>query len=290
MKNLLLFILICAFNNQSFAQDLIVTNDGDSIHCKITKIKGGNIYFAFRYENENRKTLLPKSKVSDYTKNFFKTSEVESAKEKANEDFRRFRFAVNSGFSYQTAKINEDIPDDFKSYIKNLKSGFHIGGKLSYFFNEVYGFGLKYTLFKTSNSIDNIYLEDTNGIRTYGQMSDNILINFIGPVFSTRIFNRSNRNAFIADISVGYAHYQNNKILIDKFQITGGTIALGIDLGYDVSLSHQLKLGFQVGLLSGSLSKYHLNNGRRVQLIKLEKGEYESLNRLDFSLGLRFEL
>ena len=43
MKHIFLFILFSILVNGINAQDLIVTNDGDSINCKIAKIKAENI-------------------------------------------------------------------------------------------------------------------------------------------------------------------------------------------------------------------------------------------------------
>ncbi len=92
-----------------------------------------------------------------------------------------FRVALNAGYSYQIGKIADGVPADFKDYIKHLKSGYHFGGDLSYYFNESLGFGLKYYLFKASNSMNNIYLEDIEGNRTYGKMSDDLTITFFWP-------------------------------------------------------------------------------------------------------------
>ena len=46
----------------------------------------------------------------------------------------------------------------------------------------------------------------------------------------------------------------------------------------------RIKLSF----LSGTMDKYNLSNGVQTETIKLEKGEYANLSRIDFSVGLRF--
>lgn len=59
-------------------------------------------------------------------------------------------------------------------------------------------------------------------------------------------------------------------------------------MGYDVKLSEDLSLGFQFSILRGLLTKYDLTDGGYTEEIQLEKDSYESLNRIDFSVGLVF--
>lgn len=285
----MIIVLLITFCKEAvFAQDLIVTNEGDSINCKITKVKTDNIYFTFKHKDEIRSTLLPMSNVKTHQIDFYQTSEVPKEKVVGYEDYQHFRLAINGGYSYQTAKVAESVPSDFKDYVKELKSGYHFGGDFTYYFTEPLGFGFKYYLFKTSNSLDNIYLEDTDGNRTYGKMSDNLTISFIGPSFSTRLLNHDKSNAFLMNLSLGYMGYSNDKVIIDKYKMTGSTMGLSFDIGYDIGLSENLSLGFQISFISGTLFEYEWDDGSIKETVKLEKGEYESLNRIDFSVGLRF--
>ena len=288
MKNIFIIALLVFISNSIYSQDLIVTNEGDSINCKITKVKADNIYFIFKYKDEIRSTLLPMTGVKIHQFDYYQNSEVPEGKVLGYENYQHFRLAVNGGYSYLTAKVGESVPGDFKDYIKELKSGYHLGGDLTYFFTEPLGFGIKYYLFKSSNSLDNIYREDSDGNRTYGKMSDDLTISFIGPTFSTRLLNHNKNKAFIMNVSLGYMGYSNDKIIIDKYKMTGSTMGLSFDIGYDIALSENLSLGFHISSLTGTLFEYVWNDGGRTETIKLEKGEYESLNRIDFSVGLRF--
>lgn len=288
MKNLLISLLLLFMANALFAQDLIVTSEGDSLNCKITKVKAENIYFAFKHKNEIRNTLLPLSSVKVHQYNFYETTEVPKGKVIGYKNYQHFRVALNAGYSYQIGKIADGVPADFKDYIKHLKSGYHFGGDLSYYFNESLGFGLKYYLFKASNSMNNIYLEDIEGNRTYGKMSDDLTITFFGPTFSTRLLNNDKSNALFTNLSFGYLGYSNNKVVIDHYKMTGNTLGLAIDIGYDIGLSENISIGFQASYIMGVLSKYDWHDGTSTQTIELDKGSYESLNRFDLSVGIRF--
>lgn len=204
MKMYLVLVLLIFTANSIFSQDLIVTTGDDSINCKITNVKAESIYFTFKHKDEIRSTLLSISDVKTHRFNYFQTSEVPKEKVVMRDNYKHFRFAINGGYSYQTAKVSENVPSDFKNYIKTLKSGYHFGGDLIYYFNEPLGIGVKYYLFKSSNSLDNIYIEDTYGNRTYGKMSDDLSISFIGPTFSTRLINQNKTNTFLSNISLGY--------------------------------------------------------------------------------------
>jgi len=288
MKVLLVLAALIFVTNSIFSQDLIVTNDGDSINCKITKVKTENIYFTFKHKDEIRSTLLPVSNIKTHQFDYYQTSEVPKEKVSAYQDYQHFRFSINAGYSYQIAKVAESVPSDFKDYVNELKSGYHFGGDLIYYFTEPLGFGIKYYIFKSSNSADNIYRQDINGSTTYGKMSDDITISFIGPTFSTRLLSLDKSNALILNLSLGYMGYSNDKVVIDSYKMTGSTMGLSFDIGYDIGLSENLSLGFQISLLNGTLFEYEWNDGSTTKTIDLKKEEYESLRRIDFSVGLRF--
>lgn len=82
-------------------------------------------------------------------------------------------------------------------------------------------------------------------------------------------------------MSIDYMRYSNDKVIVDHYKMTVG-------LSYDIGLSESLSLGFQISYLTGNLSQYEIDNGTTTETIKLERGSYESLNRFDFSVGLRF--
>ena len=154
MKKLLIILLFSSlYNVLIYSQDLIVTNEGDSINCKITKIKADYVYFTFKHKEEIRNTLLPISDITKYHYNYYQHREVPKEKVVGYEKYQHFRMSLNGGYSYQTARVHESVPVDFKDYIKEMKKGYHFGGDLTYYFTEPLGFGFKYFIFKTSNEM-----------------------------------------------------------------------------------------------------------------------------------------
>ncbi|MFV0268376.1 MAG: hypothetical protein ACK5HT_14710 [Draconibacterium sp.] len=288
MKRLYLVLVLAALFFSGYSQDLIITTKGDSINCKITKVKKDHVYFTFKHNTEVRSTLLAVSDVKYHQKNFYEIAAVPKNKVIGFGNYLRFRVAINGGFSYETAKVGDNVPADFKDYVKDLKSGYHYGGDITYYFSEPLGVGLKFNQFNSSNDID-IYLDDEYGNRTYGKMSDDLSISFIGPMFSTRLLSNSKKNAFLLNLAMGYMGYSNDKVIGGyKYDMTGSSFGMALDLGYDIGISEKLSLGFQLSLFAGSLTKYKQDDGISVETVKLEKGSYESLNRIDLSVGLRF--
>jgi hypothetical protein len=69
MKFLFTLMFFLTYLTNVRSQDLIVTEKGDSLNCKITQIKSKYIYFTFKYENEIRNTLLPLGQLNITKKN-----------------------------------------------------------------------------------------------------------------------------------------------------------------------------------------------------------------------------
>ena len=154
MRKIFVFFAIAILHQfAASAQDLLVTVEGDSLNCKITKIKGDYIYFTFSHQGEIRNTLLSQSQVKKYQYNFHATSDIQPHQITGYKpEFPHWRLAVNGGWSYRLAPIADGFTSVEKEYLKGLKSGFAFSCDATYFFGEMFGVGMKYDLFKSSNS------------------------------------------------------------------------------------------------------------------------------------------
>lgn len=282
-----LFLLFLASSTFVYSQDLVVTSEGDSLNCKITKIKENSIYFTFKHKDEIRNTLLPLVQVKYHQHNFYQIAVVPANKIISNEIYPHFRVAINGGFSYRTAKLADDIPSDFENYMKELKYGYHYGLDLSYYFSEQLGIGIKYSIYKSKNEIDNISVTRPDGSTQYGKMSDNISINFIGPFISTRLLNANKKNGLLMNLGIGYLGYKDYTVLVTDYTIKGSTLGLCWDIGYDIGISKNLAIGFQLSYMIGTLTQYDISDETTTKTVKLKNDNRESLSRIDLSIGLR---
>lgn len=265
------------------AQDLLVTVEGDSLNCKITNIKGNHIYFTFMYKEEIRNTLLPMDQVRNYRFKFYPESTVPAAMAKAYRgDYPKYKIGFGGGLSNRLAKVNSNTPAVMNEYIKDLKSGYNYGFDIIYYFSEGLGLGIKYVGYNSKASLEYVYITGTRET-----LSDDITINFAGPILSTRRLSVSKMNNFYANVGIGYMSYTDNAIAISAFTIKGYTAGMALDIGYDIGLSKKFALGLQVSAFNGVITRMEYTAGGRTQSVKLDKGNYEGLLRVDFTVGLR---
>lgn len=288
MRKLIFLIAFVIAASLVKAQDLIVTNTNDSLDCRITKVTNDHIYFSYLNNGELRKTLISKKDVKQFTKANPGSNESISVAGDFKPIFSRFRLAVNGGFSNRLGKVAKS---DFETYLKDLKKGSNIGVDASYFISESVGFGIKFSSFSANNKLNNVTMDsDGDGLPNNGSISDDITITFVGPGYSTRVVS-TNGNAFISSLSIGYLGYLNHSEVINyPFDLKGSTLGIALDLGYDIKLSDRLSIGAQCSLLRGTLTSITQVDGNYSRKIDLDKDEYESLSRLDFSVGLRLNL
>jgi len=296
MKQKLLLLFLINFSCTVFSQDLIVTTEGDSIRCKITKVEPERIYFSHYSEGVIHETLLPISSIKMYETKFYGTPEYIEESGKLNYNyaqpkasFPRLRIAAQGGYSYRLAKVPEDLGTLLEEYIKKLKSGYHLEGDINYFLSQKFGLGLKYSYYQSKNRLNDIYIEFDDGTIATGDMSDFIKINYYGLVLSFRDISKNQSGAWLGSLSFGYMTYYNNaEFIVEKMDITGGTVGMAVDLGYDFFLSEGFGLGLGFSFSIGTLSELEVDNGSTNNTVKLDSESFENLSRVDLSLGLRF--
>lgn len=282
-------MLIALSSFKVLSQDLIVTIEGDSINCKISKVRSENIYFTYRHDLEIINTFLPLLKIKTKQFNYYSRSEIPQDWNSGIGEFKPIQFSIDGGLSLEIARLAESIPDDLIDYYQNLKSGFNIGASIFYYLDETVGIGIKYHCFLSSNNIENVNFTDPFGRTHLGNLSNKLKISFYGPSFSLRYLYGKGQSSFYSNYYAGYIHYKDDAVMFDSYKITGGTIGLGIEGGYDIELSPNFLIGFQASLLAGGIRKFKVDDGQNVQTINLEEDSYESLLRIDFSIGIRFK-
>jgi hypothetical protein len=198
----------------------------------------------------------------------------------------KWRLALNGGPSWWTAKIAGDVFGAEEEYMKELKSGMAFSGDGTYFFNDKYGLGLKFSTFLSQNSFTGLFQIDT--VIVSGTVADDMAIDFIGPTLWLRYPSRTKMNAFLMGISIGYVHYRDYATVVTfDAKITGGSVGLVYDLNYDLGLSKHLSLGLGASLTMGTLSTLNYTVGGITVQQKLKEGNYAGVGHADLTLGLR---
>lgn len=291
-----LFFFLCIIVEQVNAQDLILTVQNDSIQCRIKDVKDGKIYFVPKGRKKREKFARPLGEIRNYEYDFYKkkknkTSRLAHLFESKTDTVRnyyRFRIAIQGGYSYQTVlKVESGATQQYIDHKRKLRAGLHLGAEATYYFTSFLGIGAKVSAFNTKHKLSDFVVADAYGNKQKGILSDDILIWFAGPLLSTRYLHNNNKNAFISNIAIGYLKYGNdNTLLLNDYRYFEDTIGFVLDLGYDIVLYKNISAGVQFSYLIASLSEVSQYNGFVLQKVSLQKTEV--LNRIDFSIGLRF--
>jgi len=155
--------------------------------------------------------------------------------------------------------------------------------------SENVGFGLRYSMFRTENQTDNIYVyNNVTGYSSTGMLKDDISIQYIGPTLCTRISSANRKTHFVSGFSMGYLSYKNNATVISNFQLTSGALGLWWDLGLDLQLDRNLILGLSLSYTMGILRYYDYKDETTSRTINLEKDSFENISRIDVSVALKW--
>jgi hypothetical protein len=290
-KLLIIFTLSVFFTQLAYSQDLIVTAKGDSINCKITKERNDFIYFTFLKDQEIRETLLQRSEIKTFKKEYFQQSEIPTnyKSKSIRQDYSKFRIGINGGYSYRFARINESGSSEIDNYMKKLKSGNQFSVDACFFLSESLGLGIKYSQHNSKANYGTVYLDfNRDGIVDTGQMNDDITISFFGPQITTQIPSKNKTNTWVSSFAIGYLSYNDAGNMVVPITLKGSTIGLVGDIGYQVGISKNLAIAVSLSYTLGVLTQFESTTGGYTNTIKLDKENYENLGRLDFSVGLIF--
>jgi len=284
MRCRLFLLILTALAQSVFSQDLIVTSEGNSLNCRITKITSKEIYYIFIQDGVVRDSSLSKQSVIEYKFNKFAVNDTLMAIKIDPKNNYHYRAALNVGSGSLWNYFLDNSQADLASYYANLESGIQLSGDVTYYISGALGVGLKYSQFNTKNSA---YLVDEDHVQT-GIMSDDLSITFIGPSVSTRFPSINGNNGFLMDFSVGYMTFTDDIVFNNKYSEKGSTVGLSLGLGYDISISRNFAMGIQLSMYAGRLSEFVRTNYQGSTTIRLSEGNYERLERMDLSVGLRF--
>jgi hypothetical protein len=202
-------------------------------------------------------------------------------------NYLKYRIGAKGGLGNIIAKNTDTSP--YGLHKEKLLRGWMFGVDAAYFFKDNFGIGATYTNYKASNSsttLDYPNLFTGEAIKA-GQLSNKVSHKFIGPTF---LFRKTidYKTFAILTISPGMHLYTdkgltNNSAFKFTGQAYGAAATLGLDflLGNDI-FGRDIILSLEGGYNYGQITT--INNA--VEKVKLPTAII--LNRLDFSIGLRF--
>ncbi len=266
------FLLFTVFIAQG--QDLIVSIENDSINCKITMVDENSVHYKFQYDKKFIPSILLRENISTYKYGYYDYMFP----------YSNNRWAFDFGGSFRVAKLHDDIPPNLKEFTRQLKSGVNYGVSYTHFYNRTNGLGFKYSLHNSKNEKIGIVVPGFFGSSSFSTIKERINITYIAPFYSCRVQNLTGGNVWLFNFGMGYLRYNDKVSFTSTTTYTGNTLGFNLDIGHDFILSESFALGFQFSYVAGTLTR--INDGRSTT--DLDKKDYESLNRLDITFGIRF--
>lgn len=283
---LILTIFLLAHSTNLFSQDLIVTKT-DSIKCKILDVDTTSIEFSYLSNGIVISNTLPTSEIISYKYNHF--DNMVSTRPVIKEEYPKIRWAVDGGYSRRIGRAPDGISSVEREHINKLKSGFNFGTDFNFYLGKTYGLGIKYLYFGASSRMDDIVLTDNSGNQFYGTLSDHTVLQTIGPLFTSRLFDHKKLNFFNVSAGLGYSFYSDEgEAVISKFSIEGGCYTSFVEMGYDRMISSKIAVGIRFTMLAAVLNNYNYTIDGVLNSRSLSAEEAENLSRIDISIGFRF--
>lgn len=268
----------------SFSQDLIIDEMGDSVNCKISRIKNGYIYYTRKVNSDLINEIVAENGTI-YHYNFYGQGEVYNTRSKVQRG-KRWQISLHAGPGYRLGRLQDGLSLSEHEYLSKLKSGFTFGMDLSYSVSNSFAVGVVTDAFRSKNKANLIQVTFPDGTTTLADLSDKISIDYLGILasFRPRI---ASKNSLAFNIYIGFQSYED-RLTFDKVPLRAfaGAAGIGVGCNYFIMLSESFGVSLSVRALGGILSEINVDTGFGTASVQLEKGQYESLQRFSASLGI----
>ena len=300
MKQYLLIpILTTLIVSDIFSQDKIITLNRDTIECRIIKTSGREIQYKI---NKGEVSIISKIQKKDVLTYIVSGSNVQTGKNAiVGITLSNLRLTLNSGPGYlvaSSAKAEAEMTDQgfssaaVKAYYRDLRLGIYLSADAIWVYDNEFGAGLKYKFFATSAKTEG-FLDPQDGVNLiYGPYKEQIYVNFIAATFLYQEYiNSSNSLIINTCCSAGLSLYRNEAEYAKSFYLlTGKNFGFDTDIGLEYLITTRLSACFDFSLFYSNLHKMNISDGVNSTTVKLPKDNPENITRLDFSLGVRFNL
>lgn len=295
-RALLIPLLFLSLATAAYSQDKIITQNNDTIDCRIIRVSRNTIYFDLITSGIRTSGSLPLNSVQNY---FFSAGTI--AGEEGITGITsggRLQFEISAGPGYLTAGTKEARevlvsqgaePGRVQSYYKNLKTGWNAGAGLTYMITPEMGMGIRYKFFCTSGNLKGFF-DPQDGVHLlYGNYGEKISVNYYGSSLSYHL-RPGSQKLFLTYVSysLGMVTYRNEAEYINNYLLfSGRNLGIDVSAGLEYFISDNLSVVAGLSSFLSTLRKLKVTDGTNSTSIKLEKENYENLSRIEFLLGVR---
>ncbi len=204
-------------------------------------------------------------------------------------NYMKYRIGVKGGLGNIIQKSTDTSP--YGLYKEKLLRGWMFGADAAYFFNDNIGLGAVYTNYQSSNSSKNLDYPNfiTQEAIKAGELSNKVSHKFVGP---TLLYRKSIdfKTFAVLTLSPGMHLYTDKGLAnLSNYKYTGKAYGASATLGIDFLLGNDIYgrdiiLSLEGGYNYGQITSLNYGGVTGTQTLSMPI----NLNRLDFSIGLRF--
>lgn len=209
---------------------------------------------------------------------------------KSPSSYNKFLLSLNYGFGYRTAGAEKGTPALEKNFQDELRSGNSFQIKTGYKPNQNSYYGLVYSNFSSSTSLNNVIFVEPNGYEGSGSTSQKNTINYIGAVAGWTMKGFLKNDIFNFDMSLGYINFSEARKFENTYTGKGGSLGISSDISYYFGITKFFKIGPTFSFNGGAIRKYNITSNKGYSnTVELEENTFLSLYRVDFMVGTYFE-
>lgn len=209
---------------------------------------------------------------------------------KSPANYNKFLLSLNYGLGYRTAPLEKGTPQIEKNFQNELRSGNSFQIKTGYKPNQNSYYGLIYSNFSSSTSLNDVLFVEPNGFEGAGSTSQKNEIKYIGAVAGWTANGFLKNDTFNFDLSLGYINFSEERKFENTYIAKGGNLGISTDISYYFGVSKFFKIGPTFSFNGGAIKKYTVssNNGYS-DTFEFDENTFLSLYRIDLMLGTYFE-
>lgn len=285
-----LVLLVCVLSLRS--QDLIVTNNGDSMRCVITAVGPYRLAYTRTTAMGKERGKIALKDVASYKREGYFSVVVgeQGGKDRsASPAGNKWTFAVGGGWNYRISRLAENLTTEEKDYVNGLRQGWFADASLHMALDDHWAVGFMYDASFGSRNSRSISIRLPDSSIVSGTMADDVRIRWVG----VNVWHRSEwfgRYRLNSSIGFGPVFYRNYAKLIDEYEINGIDLATRFGLGVDYRLSDAFSIGVELGFLSGSVTDFTMEKGSSTYVFGFRETSGEGVHRLDAGIILRMRM
>lgn len=282
------------------AQDLVITQMGDSLNCKITNV-WSELLSVERVVNGRMVPLqLAMSEVKTYRFNYFSPVGTEHAVQLLEPEapkLPRWSIGLGGGYVYRLASIPEGLSESYLNHVRQLKHGHYIDADLSVFFGKrrMGGMGLAVSRSVSNATSSGVVVDDGyDGQRYLSRVEERVAITNVGLFGCERVM--YDKHMFLARYGLGISAYVD-EIDGSMYLRAGNNVVLELfaELGYCYRVGKHMSVGGKLSLVRGVVKQLWATTDRqptsntRYSHRELSREQWEGLGRLKLGFELRFD-